>query len=326
MPYDRTDPRAALTGHDLGDSHPADGIARPSLIEFRSANAGTQTSNTRVWAVRAQNLVLEYCELQPGATLHSPDDPDESLVLIVPEAGTAAAAPETGDGAGGADGPHVSVTWSSEQVELSGAGIVTVPSGRHAVTAHAPTRLVRLFTTTLRARAAAALNATDYQRPHPRVRPLRRWPVPPGPPRLRCYRLADFPPKPGRFGAIFRSQAFMVNFLPSQVGPRDANALSPHAHDDFEQISLAVDGTFVHHVRTPWTPRRSEWVEDVHWRTVAPSLAIIPPPTVHTSENVAPGRNALIDIFSPPRADFSARPGWVLNAGDYPVPADEVLS
>jgi hypothetical protein len=61
------------------------------------------------------------------------------------------------------------------------------------------------------------------------------------------------------------------------------------------------------------------WREDAHLHCPAPSLCVIPPPATHTSTNIDPGVNVLIDIFSPPRLDFSLRPGWVLNESDYPM-------
>jgi quercetin dioxygenase-like cupin family protein len=112
----------------------------------------------------------------------------------------------------------------------------------------------------------------------------------------------------------------MINFIPPATGPRDPDALSPHSHEDFEQLSLVTTGDFIHHIRTPWTTRSTDWVDDVHWRTSAPSVAIIPPPTVHTSQATSEGMNTIVDIFSPPRRDFSERPGWVLNSDDYPAP------
>ncbi len=60
---------------------------------------------------------------------------------------------------------------------------------------------------------------------------------------------------------------------------------------------------------------------DEHEECGSPSVAIIPPRVIHTSASIDPGTNLLVDIFSPPRHDFSNMAGWVLNADEYPQPA-----
>jgi hypothetical protein len=42
---------------------------------------------------------------------------------------------------------------------------------------------------------------------------------------------------------------------------------------------------------------------------------------IHTTQDIGEGTTWLIDVFGPPRIDFSSRPGFVLNAADYPMPA-----
>ncbi|WP_062351844.1 hypothetical protein [Herbidospora yilanensis] len=300
--YSATDPRAALDATPYAGD-PNAPIAALATFEFAGLPPQETTARGgRTWYVRGQNLAIVYSDLADGDTLTRTGQGEEYVVILPDPAGT------------------VEVVAGDSAATVAGSGVVVVPPGDSTLTARGPVTLFRLFDTRTEDVLARCANAGSYAEPHPRVAPLGLWPDPPAGHRLRVYLTADHPRAPGRFGRIFRTSAFMVNFGDPADGPRDPDRMSPHHHDDFEQCSLTVAGDYVHHVRTPWTSRLSQWRPDEHPRVSSPSVAIIPPPTVHTSQAVGPGRHLLIDVFSPPRADFSARPGWVLNADEYPAP------
>jgi len=52
-----------------------------------------------------------------------------------------------------------------------------------------------------------------------------------------------------------------------------------------------------------------------------PSVIIIPATVVHTSRDAGDGESSLYDIFCPPRMDFAAKKGFVINEDEYPLPA-----
>src|SRR5690606_11284030 len=139
--------------------------------------------------------------------------------------------------------------------EIGERAVVVVPPGDSTITAGTTTTVARLFDHRSADVLAKAVNSDAYAEPDARVAPLVPWPDPVDGPRLRVYPLAAIPEEPARFGRIFRTSAFMVNLLDPQQGPRDPEKLSPHDHEDFEQCSYAVEGRYVHHMRTPWTPR-----------------------------------------------------------------------
>lgn len=269
-------------------------------IEFL-AHPPTETGprGSRTWIARAQNLVIAYTEAKAGDVFPRTGQPDEYAVLMYSES-----AP-------------VTVTGGGRTESVAEEAFVVVPPGDSEVRVDGDGILIRLFSNAADDLTAAAVNADAYAEPDPRAAPLVPWPEPVGGFRLRVYRLADTPIAEGRFGRIFRTTNLMVNFLAEEPAPRNVHKLSPHTHDDFEQISLAVKGRFFHHIRYPWGPDSAQWRPDESREIATPSICVIPPPTVHTTQGVG-NHQQLIDLFSPPRVDFSAS-GWVLNADDYPA-------
>ncbi|MCZ2839959.1 hypothetical protein [Modestobacter sp. VKM Ac-2985] len=274
---------------------------RPSQwIEFLSLPPAETTPNgSRTWIARAANLVIAYTEARAGDVFPRTGQPDEYAVLLY------------------SDSAPVTVTADGATESVAEEALVVVPPGDSEVRVDADGVLIRLFSTVADDLTASSVNAAVYTEPDPRAAPMVPGPDPVGGFRLRVYRLAETPIAEGRFGRIFRTTNLMVNFLAEEPAPRNAQKLSPHTHEDFEQISLAVKGRFVHHIRYPWGPDSAQWRPDENREIATPSICVIPPPTVHTTQGVGPHQQ-LIDLFSPPRADFAAS-GWVLNADDYPA-------
>lgn len=299
--YDKSDPRSALAS------------ARPSAVPPPSAYSGAELglfyqdapqeddANGRNWWARGQNFVLAYTDAKPGAVFERKGQKDE-YVVIIPDRDT-----------------PLTATAGVQTETVDGYSLVIMPPGDGAIALPKGGRIVRLFSSQSPDLNAKCANAESYAAPHPNVAPLAAWPAPKGGFKIRTYTL-DVPDEPGRFGRIWRCTTVMVNYLAPQIGPRDVTKLSPHHHDDFEQCSLALDGSFIHHLRWPWTVDMRMWREDEHPHVRSPSITVIPPPAIHTTRGMEPGLNQLVDIFAPPRLDFSLKPGWVLNADDYPMP------
>jgi len=256
------------------------------------------------WMTRAGNLVVVVSDAKAGAVLDRADNPDEWMLLLPA-------------------GVDASVEAGDETIEAAGDSLTIVPPGSSRVTLRTAGLAVRIFSSNAKDLLAQASNNLVYADGAPELAPVVPWPEPVGGFRLRHYRLADYPspdPSPLKM-RVFRSTTLMINLFLPWPKPRDETKLSPHAHDDFEQISLALEGTFAHHLRYPWTADKTRWRDDEHVVFGSPSVLVIPARVVHTSQNIGAGVARLVDIFAPPRLDFSQKPGFVLNEADYPMPA-----
>ncbi len=295
--YEADDPRVKLTTAGGGGT-PSSAFGASTYARFYDSEPQETGPDFRTWYARGQNFVVCYSEVEAGACFERRDQVDEYVLLLHD--------PDM----------RATVEANGETLDVPGYSITMIPPGDSRITVGAAGHIVRLITTRSADIAAKAPNGANYAGPHPQIPPFQQWPDPVDGWKIRNYSL-DVPDEDGRFGKIFRCTTFMVNVFPPQ-GPRDVTRLSPHSHDDFEQCSLALQGFYMHHLRWPWIANQHEWRDDEHEKCLSPSVCVIPPKVIHTSAPTDPGSNVLVDIFSPPREDFSDMPGWVLNAADYP--------
>jgi hypothetical protein len=297
--YTAQDPRASLAPTAKATVAPT-AFSPASYCRLYDTPPQEADQNGRVWYGRGANFLVAYTQAEQGGTFQRKDQIDE-WAIIVPDRDV-----------------RVEIETPAGKTAVEPYSIVFVPPGDSLVRVPTGGRIIRLFSTQSADLAAKCENAAIYASPPPNIPPFQPWPTPKDGFKVRVYSL-DVGGETGRFGRIFRCTTLMINYLDPRMGPRDTAKLSPH-HHDFEQGSLVLDGDYVHDIRWPWTPDMSIWRDDEHARCGAPSLTVIPPPTVHTSRAVDLGLNQMVDLFSPPRLDFSMKPGWVLNADDYPMP------
>ncbi len=283
--YHSTDPRAALAAAPVGAKPAATHFAGAEYAKFYETPPVENQNGARTWYARGQNFIIAYSDADKGAVLSRASQPDEYVVLL----------PDPGAGA--------EIVWGNERVTVSGHSISFVPAGASSVTLHGAAKVVRMMTTRSEDLARLCSNAASYaNRRIPICRHSSRGRRRPAAGRSGPT-VSTSRQRPGRFGRIFRCSTFMVNFLDPKNGPRDTTKMSPHHHDDFEQCSLALAGTFVHHLRWPWTTDMGEWRADDHERCGSPSVTVIPPPSIHTSRPSIPA-----SIFS---STSSARRAWI---------------
>lgn len=298
--YDKSDPRATLAPATVGNMLARTGlVSAPQKACFYEQTPQIDDANGQSWLHRAHNFLVAYSKAAVGGHFERSEQVDEYCALFPVDGGR--------------------VTWNGETVDIPGFSIVFVPSGDSVVEMPNGGELVRVFSTRSKDLSDICGNTHGYDQSRSHIPAFQSWPTPTGGWKVRVYSL-DVPAEEGRFGRIFRCTTLMINVLDPFEGPRDPSKMSPHHHDDFEQGSLALTGEFSHYLRWPWTSDMADWRNDQTLEMGAPSMLVIPPPVIHTTRASGAASNFLVDIFGPPRVDFSEKPGWVLNAKDYPMP------
>ncbi|MGL4286790.1 MAG: hypothetical protein ACRCVA_10630, partial [Phreatobacter sp.] len=198
--YDRNDPRAQLAAAASAPAALPATFAGGEYGRFYDELPQIDDASGRSWFIRGQNFVLVFSEAAAGAIFSRETQADEYVVLVP------------------GHGQEVEIRAGEAVKRVTGPALVVVPPGPSQVRAVGAGRIIRLVTAKAEDLVALCPNRASYAEHRGNIPPFQPWPAPPEGFRIRAYSL-DVPPKPGRFGRIFRCTTFMVNILDPQVGP-----------------------------------------------------------------------------------------------------------
>lgn len=280
--------------------------ASKSVFHAEPPSLVSDDGTARSWITRGGNFAVCYTEAAPGSVLERADDAEEHMVILPP---------------GGATGVFEA---GGDRVRAGADSLTIVPPGPSRFTVERGGVVARIFPKAAADIMDLAANRDAYADGAPELAPAAPWPAPHDGFRLRHYELAPHAQDGGPRiqPRAFRSTNMLVNIFVHYRTRRGTTGLSPHWHDDFEQASLCLHGTWVHHMRYNWGADASLWWPDDHGEMATPSVIIIPARAIHTSQDVGEDgpESSLYDIFCPPRLDFAAKKGFCLNEDEYPLP------
>ncbi len=282
--------------------NPDTAVRDPGFADF-STSPPEEIGGRRHWLMRAQNFWLEWVESPVAGSSFGAASEHELLVIVA------------------AGQVRIASTAGAEARTVAAHAVAILPRGSYTFIGDTGSTCIVIASQRGDVARRRVLNAAAYDPPDARI-------VPTGQPHARKRPLdgievldidAIMASKDKPRLKMLQTETMSFNIVEYE-GPRNRAELSPHSHANFEQGSLAIAGNFVHHLRAPWGSDANQWRDDEHMTAPSPSLLVIPVEMIHTTEGVGPGHHFLVDIFSPPRADFIAK-GWVFNAGDYEAPA-----
>jgi len=276
-------------------------VRKPSFAAFAD-HPPVRKDGRNHWLMRGQNFVVEWVEAGAVSGPFEIESAFEMLVLL-PDAGATLTRIEAGMRQECVAGRHTLCILPAGKfvIQMSEAGpCAIIASQRSDIDPE------------------AVLNADAYRSPDARIDPGKPYLHKTGKKRSEIEVLsidAVVAPADNPRLKMFQTETLSINWVEYE-GERDRSALSPHTHANFEQGSLAIAGNYLHHLRVEWGKNADLWRDDEHVKAPSPSMMVVPVQMLHTTEGVGGGRHLLIDVFSPPRADFIAK-GWMLNAADY---------
>lgn len=245
--------------------------------------------------MRLQNALVAWSEvLAASATLRQ--DASAEIFVILPDTGAVL----SGNGA---------------KAEASARSISILPAGPTTIHLTSPGRVIRIFSPVPEALAAHAINGADYAARGAGTTPIGAPLAYAGGAGVRIYEIDRFKAAAGKRPPSFQTAMMNIMWI-EQDGPHNPAKLNPHAHDDFEEGALVVDGEYVQHLRTPWTIDAGQWRDDEHVTCKPGTLMIVPPTVIHTTGALGTGRHLMANVFAPARADH-IQSGMVLNAKEY---------